>query len=172
MRMSAVRLRRLVRSSPVQPLILMPLSVVGFEAIRRRRRPRLHIGGLALMAGGWLLYRLAGGYRRTLAGGSGMSTEPRRLVTGGPYAHTRNPMYLGHLMFSAGLALAVRSPLALVLLFERWRRFSAQVRVDERRLTKIFGAQYDAYLRSVPRWLPVWTGRHQSLSNTGHMAHH
>jgi protein-S-isoprenylcysteine O-methyltransferase Ste14 len=108
-----------------------------------------------MMAGGWLLYRLAGDYRRSLAGGRGMATMPWRLVTGGPYAYTRNPMYLGHLVFVAGLVLALRSPVALLLLAERWRRFSARVADDERRLAEAFGPEYEAYVRSVPRWLPT-----------------
>lgn len=152
---SFFRLLRLVRRSPVQTFILIPLSVYGFEAIRRRRRPRVHAGGVALMVGGWLLYRQAGAYRRSVAGGRGMATMPRSLVISGLYAHTRNPMYLGHLVFVAGLALALHSPLALVMLLERWRRFSARVRVDEERLAISFGTEYANYLRSVPRWLPA-----------------
>lgn len=153
--MTLRRLQRLLASSPGQTFIAFPLAVFGLEAVRRRGRVRVGTSGLAVMAGGWLLYRLAGDYRRSLAGGRGMATMPRRLVTGGPYAYTRNPMYLGHLAFVAGLVLAVRSPLALLLLAERWRRFSARVADDERRLAEAFGAEYEAYVQSVPRWLPA-----------------
>lgn len=107
------------------------------------------------MLGGFLLYGLTGQYRQAQqAGGRGMKNLPIKLLDTGPYAITRNPMYLGHLVFTAGLALALRSPLALVALVERWRRFDARVRADETRLVELFGDEYRAYLRRVPRWLP------------------
>jgi protein-S-isoprenylcysteine O-methyltransferase Ste14 len=128
--------------------------VAVFEALTRRGRVRARPPGLALMLAGWLLYSTAGRYRRARAGGRGMRSLPAALVTTGPYANTRNPMYLGHLVFTAGLLLATRSPLALALLVERWLRFSRRVEADEQRLSSLFGDRYEAYRRAVPRWLP------------------
>ena len=36
---------------------------------------------------------------------TGMDVPPQRIISQGPYRFTRNPMYLGHLIFMAGLAL-------------------------------------------------------------------
>ncbi len=83
-----------------------------------------------------------------------MRAMPAVLVTSGPYALTRNPMYAGHLLFTAGLAIATCSPLAALLLAERWIRFERRIRIDERRLAQRFGAHFDAYRERVPRWLP------------------
>lgn len=47
---------------------------------------------------------------------AGCLDKNRQLATGGPYAHTRNPLYLGTLLVAAGLAIAARSP-SLALLF-------------------------------------------------------
>ena len=47
---------------------------------------------------------------------AGCLDKNRQLSTGGPYAHTRNPLYLGTLLVAAGLAVAARSPW-LALLF-------------------------------------------------------
>ena len=40
---------------------------------------------------------------------AGCLDKNRQLATGGPYAHTRNPLYLGTLWTAAGLVLAARS---------------------------------------------------------------
>ena len=43
---------------------------------------------------------------------SGHIEKTRVLATGGPYAHTRNPLYLGSTLMGAGIALASASPWA------------------------------------------------------------
>ncbi len=144
-----------LRSSPRQTFLVLPAALLACEVLRRRRRPPVDARFLPLLAWGYLQYRLCGGYRRRLGGGGpGLRKPPERLVTTGPYALTRNPMYLGHLIFTAGLALSLRSPLGSLLLLERWLRLSRHVEADEARLDKIFGAEYRAYRRAVPRWLP------------------
>ena len=91
-----------------------------------------------------------------------MKRPPDRLVTSGPYALSRNPMYLGHMLFTVGLALVFRSPLGAVLVIERARRFQRRVRVDERRLEQVFGDEYRNYCRRVKRWIPGLSLRRQA----------
>jgi protein-S-isoprenylcysteine O-methyltransferase Ste14 len=79
---------------------------------------------------------------------------PDRLITTGPYAVTRNPMYLGHLVFLAGLALVTHSPLAVGAAVAHAPWFAARVHRDELRLQERFGGPYDEYCSLVPRWLP------------------
>jgi protein-S-isoprenylcysteine O-methyltransferase Ste14 len=64
-------------------------------------------------------------------------------------------MYLGHLIFLAGLALSLRSWLgALVALgTAAWLQF--RVRRDERRLAQRFGKPYMQYCSRVKRWIPA-----------------
>lgn len=83
-----------------------------------------------------------------------MDSPPDRLVISGPYAWTRNPMYLGHLIFLAGLALTLRSVLAaLVALFTTvWFHF--RVLGDEKRLAEQLGEPYVKYTAAVKRWIP------------------
>jgi protein-S-isoprenylcysteine O-methyltransferase Ste14 len=84
-----------------------------------------------------------------------MDMPPERLVTRGPFALCRNPMYLGHLIFLAGLALSLRSwaGAALALGTAAWLQF--RVRGDERRLAVRFGEPYMQYCSRVKRWIPV-----------------
>ncbi len=148
-------LLRVARTSSGQTFLLFPLAVIVFEAIRRPGRLRIDVRFLPLLAWGFLQYRLSGDYRQKLGGGGhGMEQPPDRLVTSGPYALSRNPMYLGHMIFTLGLAVVFRSPLAAVLVFERARRFRERVRIDEERLERIFGEEYRKYRSGVNRWVP------------------
>lgn len=83
-----------------------------------------------------------------------MAGLPERLVTSGPYSWTRNPMYLGHLIFSLGLVLVFRSPFAALLAFSRIVYFQRRVFDDEARLQSLFGDEYEAYKQQVRRWIP------------------
>ncbi len=78
-----------------------------------------------------------------------------RLVTSGPYAHTRNPLYLGNLLMTAGfvvLAHAWMPWMLLAVLVAFAVQYGFIVRVEESRLRELFGEDYDAYRASVPRF--------------------
>ncbi len=112
------------------------------------------------MAAGYLLYRGAGAYRkRHRAGPPGFAELPDRLLVDGPYAYTRNPMYLGHLTFLIGLVVATRSPVAPACFIWQLVRLSDRVRRDEVRLEAKFGEEYRRYRARVPRWLPQQPSR-------------
>jgi protein-S-isoprenylcysteine O-methyltransferase Ste14 len=77
-----------------------------------------------------------------------------QIVATGPYRYTRNPMYLGHLVFMLGLSLTFWSWFALILLAARAAWFHQRILRDEQRLETRFGADYAAYRRQVKRWIP------------------
>jgi protein-S-isoprenylcysteine O-methyltransferase Ste14 len=82
---------------------------------------------------------------------------PRRLVTEGPYAVVRNPMYLGAGAALGGAALFYQSLSLLgytALFFAITHGFV--VIYEEPTLRRLFGAAYDAYCRRVRRWRPGW----------------
>jgi protein-S-isoprenylcysteine O-methyltransferase Ste14 len=141
--------------TPVQTFILCPLAVVGVELALHGREMAFVPWGLPLIGWGYLQYRLVGRYRLRLGGGGpGMAAAPQRIVAQGPYRYTRNPMYLGHLVFMLGLALTFWSWFGLALLVLRAAWFQRRVLGDEARLAATFGAEYEAYRAKVKRWVP------------------
>lgn len=136
--------------------VFYPLLVVAFELWLNEGRLRLEAWALPLLAWGYLQYRLAGRYRLRLGGGGpGMETPPERLVTSGPFALCRNPMYLGHLIFLAGLAFGLRSWLGAAFALATAVSLQLRVRRDERRLGERFGEPYLQYCSRVKRWIPA-----------------
>ena len=141
--------------TPVQTFVLCPLAVVLFELAPQGTEMTFMLSGVPFLLWGYLQYRLVGRYRRRLGGGGpGMEAPPQRIVAQGPYAYTRNPMYLAHLIFMAGLALTFWSWFALILLVLRAAWFQYRVTADEARLETKFGADYSSYRAQVKRWIP------------------
>jgi len=131
-----------LRRTPVQTFILCPLIVIVFELALRQGRPIFVPWGVPLLVWGYLQYLYVGSYRLPRAGGTaGMDLAPARIITQGPYRFTRNPMYLGHLIFMLGVTLTFWSWLALVIFTGRAYWFDRRVLRDEVRLEKIFGAE-------------------------------
>jgi protein-S-isoprenylcysteine O-methyltransferase Ste14 len=148
-------LSRWAKSTSSRTYVLWPVALVAAEAAVQQGWPRVHVWALPLLAWGYLQYRLVGNFRlREGGGGPGLSNPPERLVTSGPYRWTRNPMYLGHLIFLAGLALALGSWLGAALFAFHVAWFERRVRGDEAHLSKLFGEPYRVYLARVKRWVP------------------
>ena len=81
----------------------------------------------------------------------------RTLVTNGPYAYFRNPLYLGNFFLSLGLCIASRAwiplmPIVLVVAFVI--QYGVIISLEERRLGELFGEEYERYVSQVPRVIP------------------
>ena len=87
---------------------------------------------------------------------AGHLAKNERLATGGPYAYTRNPLYIGTLLVAAGLVVASRSA-GLAVLFSAVfiLIYLPVIELEEQHLRKIF-ADYAAYAGRVPRLTPCW----------------
>jgi len=83
-----------------------------------------------------------------------LETPPERVVTSGPYAYSRNPMYLGHIIFLLGLTLTFESWLAALVTIAVAVWFHTRVIGDEKKLIKVLGRPYENYLANVKRWIP------------------
>jgi protein-S-isoprenylcysteine O-methyltransferase Ste14 len=78
-----------------------------------------------------------------------------RLVSEGPFAYVRNPLYLANIALWAGFAVSAQLPVAApVIAVALAIEYAAIVRWEESLLISQLGDVYRAYLSRVPRWLP------------------
>lgn len=125
----------------------VPLGWVAGAAVVALARPR----GWSLLAG--FALGLAGEAIRLWA--SGHIEKTRVLATGGPYAHTRNPLYLGSTLMAAGIAVAAASPwavLAVALYFAAF--YPAAIRGEAEFLARRFAEAYAPWAAAVPLFVP------------------
>lgn len=78
-----------------------------------------------------------------------------RVVAAGPFRFVRNPMYIGVVAAILGQGLLLGSvPVVIYAAAFALTVHLIVVLYEEPRLTRIFGDEYVAYRRTVPRWLP------------------
>ena len=125
---------------------LLPLSL---GPVAGQRTAGLAVAGLGLAIAGLAALQ----FRRA---GTGIPTyrPARTLVTTGLYRHSRNPIYVGLIVFLAGLGpaldtlwLPILVPVLAVVLT------SAVIRREERYLSARFGPDYAAYRARTRRWI-------------------
>jgi len=127
-----------------------PVAIV-FLVLARPIPRLILIGGV--IAGFGLLIRAAA---------AGHLHKDEQLATTGPYAITRNPLYLGSAILAAGFMVAGYSwcaGLVVALYFAVF--YTAVIRNEEADLRKRFGAAFDAYSVRVPAFLPWFSARQQ-----------
>ena len=122
----------------------------------------LAILGVLLAITGQSLRLMVIGYDYIKRGGKDGKVYADHLVTGGFYAASRNPMYVGNVSIVLGFAMAYGSRAAYfaAIPFFLWV-YAAITAAEESYLAKRFGAEYEEYTRQVPRFLPHW-GRLQT----------
>ena len=110
-----------------------------------------HPTGTLILAG--LPIALAGALIRALA--AGVICKDSVLTTSGPYAWTRNPLYLGSLMLSVGFAVMSGSWTATALiLLPSLVVYPNVIQKEEAHLAQLFPDEYRDYCARVPRFVP------------------
>jgi protein-S-isoprenylcysteine O-methyltransferase Ste14 len=130
--------------------------------------PRLQLGSRSSLAGGPTLQVLA----PTLLILAGMALRAwgtsylrghvmmdkrlhtDRLIVAGPFRWCRNPLYLGNVLFAAGFGLYLPPPGLLLAVAGMGAAVGAIAAAEAKALRKAYGAEYAAYERAVPMFLP------------------
>jgi protein-S-isoprenylcysteine O-methyltransferase Ste14 len=94
----------------------------------------------------------------TRALASGHVRKNESLATSGPYAYTRNPLYLGSLLMGLGFAVAARSWWVGVVLVVMFFAIYLPVIRDEEIFLRQKFPEFEEYTRRVPRMFPRLTG--------------
>jgi protein-S-isoprenylcysteine O-methyltransferase Ste14 len=129
------------------PLGFLTAAIYLFELGRRLPLPTAVAWSLALVLPGLWLRGYASGYVK----------KNSELTQTGPYAYTRNPLYLGSMLIAAGFALALLSwPVALVLAAGFAAIYIPVIAGEEQFLRATF-PDFEAYCRRVPRIIPRFT---------------
>lgn len=145
--------------------IILPLLTLwwlpSFFWPRERPSGALRLAGIPLIvAGAAVLLGSVLGFASKGKGTLSPVDPPKRLVTSGPYRFVRNPMYVGGVLVLVGQAILFGSTALVLYAFAWW--FAAHLFIvlyEEPHLRDVFGAEYESYRSSVPRWIPRVPGR-------------
>lgn len=120
------------------------LCLVPFLYFSRPTLLTLLIGGLVAILGLGIRAWASGHIRKNDA-----------LATTGPYAYTRNPLYLGSFLLGCGFTIASAQPLlAIPFLALFLGIYFPVMRVEAGQLAKLFGEEYSDYAQAVPLFFP------------------
>lgn len=85
---------------------------------------------------------------------SGHITKNSELTTSGPYAYTRNPLYLGSIVIALGFAIAALSLVIIAALLLLFFAIYVPVILAEEAFLRSRFPEFDSYERQVPRLVP------------------
>jgi protein-S-isoprenylcysteine O-methyltransferase Ste14 len=138
------------------PLGFLTAALYLFELWRRAPRPAAVAWSLVLVVPGLWLRGYAAGYVK----------KNRELTVAGPYAHARNPLYLGSMLIAAGFALALLSWAVVVALVIGFTVIYVPVIASEERFLRATFPEFEDYCRRVPRLIPRLTPARVSGHNS------
>ena len=124
-----------------------------------RQRPELKwmLASVPFVVAGVLMRSYAAGYVK----------KNRELTRTGPYAHTRNPLYLGSILIAMGFALALENVWFSLVLVVFFVVIYVPVIASEERFLRATFAGFDDYCRQVPRLIPRVTAAEVPGGETG-----
>ena len=140
-------------------LMVYPLTAWFLIAAHTTRRS-LHLGTMLVLLGA-LLRLWANGYvgHRKVNQTDPERGQPKigRLITAGPYAFIRHPLYFGSVLIGVGVLViagngwfALAASSCFVMIYRR------KIREEEETLRHEWPEEFVRYEQAVPRWLPTW----------------
>ena len=79
--------------------------------------------------------------------------DSQSLITGGLYGYSRNPIYVGIMIFVIGAALAVSGPITIFSMLATAILIGKIIEDEEAFMRQSFGEEYECYCARVNRWL-------------------
>lgn len=129
------------------PMGFATAALYVFEVTQHPARRMTIVWSLALVVPGLALRAAA----------AGTVKKNRELTISGPYAYTRNPLYLGSALIAAGFALALQSWLLAVVLAGGFAVIYIPVIAGEEQFLRSTFSSFDDYCQKVPRFFPRLT---------------
>lgn len=147
--------------------VIAPGTVAGYiprylarrdpESLTSDSRLARVVGRISLVSGVVLYFHTAWRFADEGRGTPLPIDEPESLVTGGIYAHVRNPMYVAVLLCIGGQALLYNSMRVLWYGCVCWLvSHTWIIGYEEPHLAKKYGKAYEQYCDRVPRWIPLF----------------
>ena len=148
-----------IRNAPLPPGQIVGLAVAAIldrlvPVVLPGPRAAYRVVGAALGSSGVALTVWALRERGRQASGPFDLERPDSLVTTGPYALSRHPMYVGWWLIHLGTGLYRGSAWVLLSVPAATLAEHPAVLAEERRLVEAFGSEAESYLAAVPRYLP------------------
>jgi protein-S-isoprenylcysteine O-methyltransferase Ste14 len=141
-------------------VLLKPRPLVG-----RRYWPD-YVAGIAMILAGLGLRAAVVGFAYIKRGGKDKQVYADELVTGGLFAHSRNPLYVGNFLAAVGLLVVHGNPWAIGLGTAFFALlFLSITAAEETFLHGKFGEPYDDYCRRVNRFVPNFRGVRASTAD-------
>ena len=120
-----------------------PVGIAAFWFAQPQMKWLLSGAGIAIL--GLLLRGYAAGHLR----------KHKQLATSGPYAFTRNPLYLGSVLLATGFSVASHSWKSSLLLAAYLAIFyPVVIRREQAELKTLYGAAFEEYASQVPKFWP------------------
>jgi protein-S-isoprenylcysteine O-methyltransferase Ste14 len=136
---------------------IVPWYITGWNF----HEPFFHFYGFRLIGGLFILMGLpvlVNAFARFAIEGLGTPAPvlpTQHLVIHGPYRFVRNPMYVSVLALIFGQAFVFGSTRLLIYGVCVWVAFHLFVVIyEEPKLRRTYGAEYDEFVKKVPRWIP------------------
>jgi protein-S-isoprenylcysteine O-methyltransferase Ste14 len=89
----------------------------------------------------------------------GGEERPQRVVSSGAFRYVRHPLYLGSILFYAGLTVSTLSLLSIAALAVIVIFYDSIASYEEKLMEVKFGAEYAVYRETTGKWVPRMGGK-------------